>query len=149
MFWHTFRRLGRFLRPGLVFGWPWLVLSVVIKTWTWALASRGSDDAIPALVITIFILAGPFFETQSPEKAWRAIEIVVGVATVSFAVITWLAPHLAAEASTRLPIPRPMTRITLRPKCHTGSSSIFTLRWLCSPLSPLGARSSLSRGLGP
>jgi hypothetical protein len=81
----------------LAFGWPWLVLWVAIKTWTLALASHGSDDAIPALVITIVILAGPFYETLWPGKASQAIGYVVGVAGFSFVVITWLAPHLAAE----------------------------------------------------
>jgi hypothetical protein len=52
MFWCGLRRAGRFLRPLIAFGWPWLVLWISIKAWMWALASRGSDAAIPALLIT-------------------------------------------------------------------------------------------------
>jgi hypothetical protein len=81
----------------LAFGWPWLVLWVAIKTWTWALASRGSDDAIPALVITIVVFAEPFYESPWRGKAWQAIGVILGVAAFSVTVITWLAPHLAAE----------------------------------------------------
>jgi hypothetical protein len=97
MFSREFRRFGRFPRLMLAFGWRWLVLWLAIETWTWALASRGSDEAIPALVITIIILARPFYETLWPGNAWKAIGIGVGVAGFCFAVISWLAPHLAAE----------------------------------------------------
>jgi hypothetical protein len=96
MFWREFCRSGRSLRAVLMAGWPWLVLSMAIKTWTWALGSGGSDEAIPALLITIVILATPLYNTLR-GMAWQAIGVVTGVAGFSFAVITWLAPHLAAE----------------------------------------------------
>jgi hypothetical protein len=98
MFRGEFRRCARFLRRMLGFGWPWLFLGAAIKTWPWALASGGSDDAIPALVITMVVFTGPIFRTLSGEKAWHAIGGLVGVAAFSFAVInTFLAPHLTAE----------------------------------------------------
>ena len=50
--------------------------------------------SIPALVITIIILARPFYETLWPGNAWKAIGISVGVAGFCFAVISWLAPRL-------------------------------------------------------
>ena len=97
MFWLDYRRAVRFLRPLIAFGWPWFVLWVSIQTWMWALASRGSDVALPALVITIVVLARPLYEALSARKGVAGIGIVVGVAGFCFGVSTWLAPHFAAE----------------------------------------------------
>lgn len=86
-----------FLRPVIAFGWPWLVLWISIKSWMWALASLGSDASIPALLVTIVVLARPLYEVLWPGNAWKAIGIIVGAAGFCFGVSTWLAPHLAAE----------------------------------------------------